>query len=410
MKISRKGACPTERSCRHSRGTSALGLRPPNATKGDARRRAVTQRRGFGQRLQSAKEISLVTQHMGQEYAYAAPTIRPSLTVYCAPEGCSGARGPLGLSSPVNSQNRSRPGLSGISSNGTKFIKDSLTLMEDFKERLAMWTVTLPDEDYSVFSTGRASWPLFQRYLIDLLTRYLQGAQDPAVVVAAVELGDERTKRTRRPMPHIHIVTTGWGSRDGGKWLLRPEVMDELVAKAAQYAGLPSRDRFAVSRIEPIRHSVRAYMSKYLTKQAKPEELDLDSGWDELIPRQWWNRSDAAFSLVKGLTWKLSPAFAAFLVQRRKELEALGLGLGFLVTVGRRKTKTMDRAIELTGFHFFQPESLARAIELFVLWIASEEAFVGEVELCLSQGAPARHSEDIVLLPQSHQPSTLGSA
>ena len=398
MLISRKGACPRHLATRRSRGTSALESRPRKPTNGDARRLAVTNRRDFGRRLHSAKEISLATKDLGPEYAYAAPTIRPSLTVYCAPEGCSGARGALGLSSPVNSQNRSRPGLSGISTKGSKFIKDSLTLMEDFKEKLAMWTITLPNEDYSDLA-DRRGWPLFQRRLIDLLTRYLKVAQDPCLVVAAVELGDERTRRTRRPMPHIHVITTGWGSRDAsGKWLLRPEVMDELVAKAAQYAGLPSRDRLAASRIEPIRHSVRAYMSKYLTKQAKPEELDLDSGWDELIPRQWWNRSDEAFSLVNGLTWKLSPAFAAFLVQRRKELESLGLGLGFLVAVGRRKSKTEDRSIELTGFHFFQPESLARALELFLLWIYDEEAFGREVDLCLSQGSLASHSEDISLL------------
>ena len=104
-----------------------------------------------------------------------------------------------------------------------------LTLMEDFREKLAFITVTLPDEDYAHMA-GTNIWPDFQRRYVDLLTRHLKAHGDPALVVGVVEIGDVRAKRTGRPMPHLHVCCTGYGTRLGRKkFLLSPEVNDELI-------------------------------------------------------------------------------------------------------------------------------------------------------------------------------------
>ena len=251
-------------------------------------------------------------------------------------------------------------------------------LMEDLRSSLAFWTITLPDEDYSLFADRSACWPTFQRRIIDLLCRYLREHNIDAVAVAAVEIGDKRTRRVGRPMPHIHVVCNGWAKRhpDGG-WLLSPDRMDDLVRKAAQYAGLPSRERPAVSSVDRIRCSVHNYVSKYLTKQAGVDEVDLSEGWDECIPRQWWNASDEARALVNGCLFKLSPGFAAFIVRKQVELERAELGRAYAVRVGERKSMTRGLVgVELTKFRFFETETLLTAIEWYCLWCVDSEVVI----------------------------------
>ena len=246
--------------------------------------------------------------------------------------------------------------------------------MEDFRRRTAMWTVTLTDQDYLLLASS-GKWPQFQRRVIDLLVRYLKAHGDEAVVIACVEVGGKRLARTGRPDPHIHVITTGWGRRhpEGG-WLLSPDRMDELVAKACQYAGLPSLERPAASSVSQVRGSVSAYMSKYLTKAA-PSDLSRGvAGWESLIPRQWWNQSEACKAMVDGVMCKLPPAFAAFLVREQAKLEALELGKGGLRTVGYKPGKCFETPIEVYCFRFRSPETFHQGIELFALWSYNSES------------------------------------
>ena len=353
------------------------GSRPPSPIKrlGSG---APRRQKGLRERLIHIRELVEELPVSEPAYGYKPVRIRPVLDAWCVPEDCGGRAAPLGSSIRANSQNRSRPGISGISTGGRQFLKDSLLLMEDFRSSLAFWTVTLPDEDYVHFTDGTSSWPLFQRRCIDLLCRYLRDHGVDAIAVAAVEIGDKRTRRTKRPMPHIHLVVNGWGHRHpGGGWLLSPQRMDELVAKAAQYAGLPSRERPAVSSVQEIRKSVHNYVSKYLTKQAEIQEVDLSAGWDECIPRQWWNASEEARALVDGAFFKLSPAFAAFVIRKQVELERAELGRAWAVRVGERKSMTRGLVgVELTKFRFFSTESLLTAIEWYVLWCEDQSVVI----------------------------------
>ena len=332
--------------------------------------RTRPRRQGLGERLIHIKELVKDLPVSEPDYSYKSVTIRPVLDAWVVPDGCGGGAAPLGLSIQPNSQNRSRPGLSGISAGGRKFLKDSLLLMEDFRERLCMWTITLPDDDYARLVELR-SWPTFQRRCIDLICRYLRDNGVDAVAVAAVEIGDKRSSRTQRPMPHIHMVVNGWGQRhSGGGWLLSPDRCDHLVSKACQYAGLPSRSRRAASNVAPIRKSVHNYVSKYLTKQRGVDEVDVSDGWEELIPRQWWNASDEARALVSGALFKLSPGFAAFLVRKQVELERAGLGRASAVRVGERRSMTRGLVgIELTKFRFKSTDALLTAIEWYCIWV-----------------------------------------
>ena len=355
-----QGGRPTQRGFRRS-----LADRPRGSG-------ATRRPRALGKRLQHLKELLDVLPLPASAWAYAEPRVRPNCKVYACPERAVGGSASQGLSKEGNSQNQGRRGLSGIPRSALQAIDDTLALMEDFRERCALWTVTLPDEDYA-FMVGTDIWPRFQRRLVDLLVRYLKEVGDEALVLAVVEIGNVRATRTKRPMPHIHIATTGWGRRHpGGGYVLCPSRMDALVHQAALYAGLPSQQREASSNVQGIKKSVRNYLSKYLTKNKPTEGIDLNDGWDALVPHQWWNRSRGARALVMGHMFRLPAAFAAFIVQRQNQLEGLGLGRAGNVTIGFRKTITGDLPIEVFMFDFRTPENLHQALELYVLWEAEQ--------------------------------------
>ena len=335
--------------------------------------RVRPRHRGFGERLKSVRRVAEDLPLQGRDYAYARARVGPDLKVWAVPQDGEAQLSRMGLSLPLNSQNRSRPGINGISNHGRRQIRDSCRLMEDFRRKCVMWTVTLTDDDYLDLSIA-CKWPQFQRRVHDLLVRYLKAHGDSAIVIGCVEVGGKRFSRTGRPDPHIHVVCSGYGRRKpDGQWLLNPDAMDELVAKACQYAGLPSRPRPSASSFAQVRSSISSYMSKYMTKDlpVKPEALPKD--WQELIPRQWWFQSEACKAMVEGVLIKLPPAFASFLVRKQKLLEQLELGRGGMRTVGWKKTKLVDVAIECFCFRFKTPESLHSAIELFALWINNQE-------------------------------------
>ena len=149
--------------------------------------------------------------------------------------------------------------------------------------------------------------------------------------------------------------------------------MDDLVAKACQYAGLPSAERPSASRLEPVRHSVASYMSKYLTKELPVDVSKVDEQMQSLLPRQWWFRSSACKAMVEGCLFKLPPAFSAFVVRYQRLLEELGLGKGGLAVVGWRKTLLADVPIELLRFRFKSTQCFQQALELFACWVFNDE-------------------------------------
>ena len=332
-------------------GSDRCSSRPPRPKRRGGSG-APRRPRGLGKRLQHVKEVLDQLPVAGPDFGYKEPRLGPTLRIYAVPDGCGGGGAPLGLSKRLVSQNRARPGISGISDEGRKFLKDSLLLMDDFRERLCFWTITLPNGDYEEMAATR-KWPMFQRRCLDLLLRYLRENGDEALAVGAVEIGALRLRKTKRPMPHIHVVTTGWGRRrPDGRWLCSPQVMDQIIAKAAQYAGLERRLRLAASNVAPVRTSCHNYVSKYLTKDPPPDQMDLSDGWDELVPRRWWQASEGARALVKGHVFKLPTGFAAFLVHRQTCLENARLLHARTVAIAHRKTITGEIPIEVTRFAF----------------------------------------------------------
>lgn len=329
--------------------------------------------RGFGKRLRAVKRVAEELPVAGGDWSYAAPAVNPDLMIWVSPQVGEDVCPSLGLVSSSKFGRPVRHGLNGITNAGKKQIRSASKLLEDVRSRLNFITINLPDADYvDLMASGK--WPIFQSETRNLLARLLKDAGDEAVVICVVEIGPERFANTGKACPHLHILCTGRGrKRPDGRWLISHQVVDELVAKAAEKAGLPPRDRSPGRQVSDVKWSVGSYMSKYLTKAQAIDPKTLNKSQHPLIPKQWWNQSEACKALVDGHLFKLPPAFAAFLMRQRALLERLNLGHMGSRSMGERTTISRVIPIELFYFRFRSPESLHQAIELFCLWVTHGE-------------------------------------
>ena len=369
-------------------------------------------RKGFGQQLKDAKEIVECLGDVGPDYAYKRARIGPTMTTFAIPEGFGGGEAPLGLSSLRNSRTdsssesvpaisadalRGRYGSKGISQSGLKQVREYMALLEEYKSRMALWTVNLPTDDYlDLAKSGK--WPLLQRRLCEYMTQALRDLGLPALYVSVCEIGPDRLRDTGIPCPHIHALVGGWGARDAkGSFLLTPAVSDAVIEKACTSVGLEVRDRSRAGQLVRIRHSVRSYLGKYLTKTGCSHEQAASSDYGSLIPRTWWNRSDDLYQLLQGHVFHLPRAFVAFVLQQRQKLEALGVCWVSSVVVGQRETLLGFKDIEVDRIQFRQPERLLRCLELFAHWLSDPIPWNRPGWGCSDMAALARQSEEQAL-------------
>ena len=412
-----------------SEGRAIGGLASPSPLARPRRERRVKPRvdarcKGLSDRLHALKRNAKALEGIGEGYAYTRARIRPDLCLWGVPEGQGGGSPPLGLSIPRNLQNaeieadapneadkasfrpaRARNGLKGITKAGKKGVSDSLILLEEVRTRIAFWTVTLPDEDYEWLARLDA-WSKFQTRIRDLLGRHLRSLGLPPMVVGVVEVGSARLKRTGKAMPHLHLAFYGWRLRgDDGQYLVKVSDMDDLVNKAAQYAGIPSRERVSCSRIEPVKWSIKSYLRKYMTKAVDVDTSNVEGEWLNCVPRQWWLRTKELKDWVEGHFFHLPPAFVAFVLQQRKRLEAMNLGMGGSSIVGWRKSMSLvEIAIERDFFRFYGPRFLAWALEWYAVWAHSPPAFEEAADGWLAKGGDCRQTA------RQHLPSLVANS
>ena len=409
-----------------ARGGLARGGHAPRRSSGPAHAQVAQQaprqarkpagvaphRKGFGQQLQDAKKVVECLGDVGPDYAYKRARMGPTMTTYAIPEGFGGGEAPLGLSSLRNSRadssSESAPAISaearpvrygskGISQSGLKQVREYMALLEEYKSRMALWTVNLPTEDYlDLAESGK--WPLLQRRLCEYMTQALRDLDLPALYVSVCEIGPDRLRDTGIPCPHIHALVGGWGARDAkGSFRLTPAVSDAVIRKACTSVGLEVRERRWAGQLAPIRYSVRSYLGKYLTKTGCSHEKAAASDYGSLIPRTWWNRSDDLYQMLQGHVFHLPRAFVAFVLQQRQKLEALGVCWVSSVVVGQRETLLGYKDIEVDRIQFRQPERLLRCLELFAHWLSDPIPWNRPGWGCSDMAALARQSEEQAL-------------
>ena len=238
--------------------------------------------------------------------------------------------GALGLSLAQRSKKPPREGLKGLPAAGRKQVWRALALLEERRATLSFWTVSLPTEAlHELRRTDR--WAQFQDRVRKELARKLQGVGLPPLVVGVVELQPKRSRATGLPCPHLHVVFQG-RLRRGVHWALSPAQLDGVILAALATAGVsapadcdPDQWIRSAGNVQQVKKSVRAYLSKYMTKGGGDCEPWLGSEAENLLPRRWWFWTKPMRALVLEHIFPIAFGFIAWVHELRHELEERGL-------------------------------------------------------------------------------------
>ena len=229
----------------------------------------------------------------------------------------------LGLSLAPNPKRPERYGLNGLPAAGRKSVWRALALLEEMRPLLSFWTVSLPSEAMSELAR-LGTLPTFQDRLRKELARLLKVAGLPALVVGVAELQPKRSRAEGRPCPHWHIVFQGRKDR-GSRWALSRAQLDGVIAAALATAGVRAPDLRSAGNVQQVKRSVRAYLSKYMTKGSGDCARWVGSSHENLIPHQWWFWTAALRAWVLQHIFPIAFPFLAWVHSYRQELEAQGL-------------------------------------------------------------------------------------
>jgi len=229
----------------------------------------------------------------------------------------------LGSSLAPNSKRPPRYGLHGLPAAGRRQVWRSLALLEEMRPLLAFWTVTLPPEVLEPLAAADAV-ATFQDRLRKELERQLSAAGLVPLVVGVVEIQGKRSGRERRPVPHWHVVFQGRRDRSA-PWALSRATLDGVIAAALETAGVFSADLRAAGNVQQVKKSVRAYLSKYMTKGSGDVAPWVGGPWEALLPRQWWFWTRPLRAWVLKHILPMAFELLAWIHEHREPIEARGL-------------------------------------------------------------------------------------
>jgi len=230
--------------------------------------------------------------------------------------------GALGLVSCAESVQRDCPprryGLKGLSQQGRTRLRQAGALMEERRSCCGFWTITLPDACLWWLGHNDA-WPRFQNAIRHRLVRRLQQRGVTPWVAGVVELHPKRSAREGQALPHLHVLYRGRETGRGG-WAIRPSEFDDLVRMALAATGLIWEGPLDRCSVEPVKFSVRKYLSKYVSKPGRTSGAErIFTGSPLLCPRQWFFVSQAIMKTILENLRELPASFAVFLLDRRTE-------------------------------------------------------------------------------------------
>jgi hypothetical protein len=229
----------------------------------------------------------------------------------------------LGLSLARNSKTCPRYGLQGLPAAGRKQVWRALALLEEMRPLLSFWTISLPTESLNDLARADAL-PVFQDRVRKELSRLLRAAGLPDLVVGVAELQPKRSRAEGRPCPHWHIVFQGRRNRQT-PWALSREQLDGVILAALASAGVRGPDLRSAGNVQRVKRSVRAYLSKYMTKGSGDCAAWVGGPHEALIPRQWWFWTRRLRAWVLRHVLPVAFPFLAWVHEHRQQLEALGL-------------------------------------------------------------------------------------
>lgn len=214
------------------------------------------------------------------------------------------------VSSPKSSQPESESGrkskkygLKGISRFGCKMVRSAAYMLQKEFGRtgLTFMTLTVPTLEHAERKKVALRWGEIMRQVIQRLSRLLERAGQPKLVVSVTELQSSRLKKYGQAYLHAHLVFPA-RCRKSKSWCVN--VSDFRTWYKSLIERISGVDLSRLPRVETkvVRSSVEGYLGKYMTKGREGMQGVIDDIGEESVPGQQWNMSKDMRDLVKSST------------------------------------------------------------------------------------------------------------
>lgn len=214
---------------------------------------------------------------------------------------------PLDLRNPSNSHRppacelkwphcELRPrGSKGMTALGRKMIKSAGALINNHPVfgLSTFATITIPPLTRDQRKLLVERWPELIRQLLQQVARQIVSQGLPPVVLSVTEVQPGRLREYGEAYPHLHLL---WPNRKGarrGSWSVDVRKLREWFRSALErMLETPVEGHINID-IRPVRGSVAAYMSKYMSKGGECVSNSIKD-WQGATIKQWWNLTATA--------------------------------------------------------------------------------------------------------------------
>jgi len=189
---------------------------------------------------------------------------------------------------------RARRGQRGITPHGRNSIRAGCWWLEDRfgKKNLTFLTVTLPDA--AMLACTPATWSLLVNQFMKKIRYHLKAKGLSDEVVGCIEIQEERLKNTNGVPPlHLHLLFQG--RQNYKHWEMGKKFYQYLWSSTCRSVLKVEAEFDQSCRVESIKKSGSAYMSKYLSKGGKV----LDKCNPDLLPTAWYTLSSELKEIIK---------------------------------------------------------------------------------------------------------------
>lgn len=194
----------------------------------------------------------------------------------------------LGSSNATKNHTTAKRGSKGVSSYGRRMIRNGAFLLEKAvgRRRVALLTTTIPPLPDELYKEVTHQWSEIVRLFSQWLVRRLKAAHGYPWLIGCVEVQEKRLENEGGLPLHLHLV---FQSKTKGEYTINLHEVSRAWQRAMCCAvpEIGDVDFSSATRIEVVKKSVVAYISKYISKGVNQNVLvSVQKGFK--IPSSWW--------------------------------------------------------------------------------------------------------------------------
>lgn len=185
---------------------------------------------------------------------------------------------------------RGKYGLKGITTYGTRMVKNAAFLMEEkFGARgLAFWTLTIPQLGEAERVRVARRWGEIARQTTQWFQRQLTRAGLAGWFVSVTEIQTRRLERSGQAYLHLHAVAPAHVPGQKGFSVDVARARTFFTSLVERIAGVDV-DGYARVNAQIVRKSAQNYLGKYMSKGAGDIRKAADDLGEDSVPGQWWS-------------------------------------------------------------------------------------------------------------------------